>query len=147
MHHTILLVEDDPNDVLLIQRAFQQNGDSLNLIVLSDGEAALKYLEKARQEDHTEEYPIPQLVMLDLKLPRISGFEVLEWIRNHPRYRHLPVVVFSSSSMQEDVNMAYDLGVNSYLLKPVDYDQMIRVANLICEYWLKLNISPLPTLT
>src|SRR5438093_7191297 len=117
---TILLAEDDPNEVLLLQRALVKASlttDSLK--VVSDGEDAMAYLSVQGIYADRGRYPLPALLLLDLKMPRKSGFEVLSWLRKQPQLRYLAAVVLSSSNNHHDVRLAYELGANSYLMKPV----------------------------
>lgn len=136
--YTILLVEDDHNDVLLIRRAFQKVNIANPIIVLGDGEQAISYL--AGREPYANR-TLPILVLLDLKLPRKSGHEVLEWLRQQQRLKRLPVVVLTASSESSDVNRAYDLGANSYLVKPVTFDALVEMVKTLNMYWLILNKS------
>lgn len=138
-NHTLLHVEDDPNDVLLLQRAFRKAGISLNIQSVSDGDKAVAYLSGAEGFGERDKFPQPSLVMLDLKMPRKSGLEVLQWIRHEANIRRLPVVIFTSSRHDEDVNRAYDLGANSYLVKPVGFDMLVEMAKMIHQYWLVTN--------
>lgn len=142
-HYTILLVEDDPNDVLLIQRAFRRANLVNPLQVVQDGEAAVLYLGGQGSYADRDRYPLPILILLDLKLPRLSGLEVLEWLRQQPRLKRLPVVVLTSSRENVDVNRAYDLGANSYLVKPVAFDGLMEMVRTLNQYWLILNEKPI----
>ena len=140
--YTILLVEDDPNDVLLIQRAFRKS-DVVNPIqVVGDGEEAIAYLSGRGPYADRERYPLPVLLLLDLKLPRKSGFEVLEWLRQQPGLKRLPVAVLTSSAETPDINRAYDLGANSYLVKPVRFEGLLRMVQTLNLYWLIINEKP-----
>jgi CheY-like chemotaxis protein len=141
-NYTILLVEDDPNDVLLIQRAFRKAKLTDAIQVARDGEEAVNYLAGHGAYADRNRYPLPVLVLLDLKLPRKSGFEVLEWIRVQPGLRRLPVVVLTSSAEMLDINRAYDLGTNSYLVKPVSFDALLDMVKKLGVYWLILNEKP-----
>jgi CheY-like chemotaxis protein len=134
--YAILLVEDDHNDVLLIKRAFQKVNIANPIIVVNDGEQAISYL--AGREPYVDR-AVPMLVLLDLKLPRKSGHEVLEWLRQQPNIKRLPVVVLTASSESSDVNRAYDLGANSYLVKPVTFDALVEMVKTLNLYWLILN--------
>jgi DNA-binding response OmpR family regulator len=138
-NHTLLHVEDDPNDVLLLQRAFRKAGITINIQSVSDGDKAVAYLSGTDGFAERDKFPLPTLVMLDLKMPRKSGLEVLQWIRSEAKLKRLVVVVFTSSRHDEDVNRAYDLGANSYLVKPVGFDQLVEVAKTIHQYWLVTN--------
>ena len=135
-NYAILLVEDDHNDVLLIKRAFQKANIANPIIVVNDGEQAVSYL--AGREPYVDR-AVPMLVLLDLKLPRKSGHEVLEWLRQQPNLNRLPVVVLTASSESSDVNRAYDLGANSYLVKPVTFDALVEMVKTLNLYWLILN--------
>lgn len=140
--YTILLVEDEPNDVFLFERAFRKLNLSGNLQVASDGEAAISYLTGEGEYADRERYPIPSLVLLDLKLPRISGLEILSWLRQQPGLKRLLVVVLSSSKETIDINRAYDLGANSYLVKPVAFGTLVNIVKTLDLYWLAFNERP-----
>jgi CheY-like chemotaxis protein len=137
----ILLVEDDPNDVELIQLAFETYNFVNQLDIVIDGEQALHYLHGQSGESPT--YPLPRLVLLDLKLPKVDGIQVLQAIRSHPQTRELVVVVMTSSTENYDLSACYELGVNSYITKPLDFQQFIDVARQVGFYWMMLNrVSP-----
>ena len=142
MSDTILLVEDNGDDVLLIRRAFRQAGAAAALRVVGDGDAAVAYLQGSGAFADRTAHPLPRLVLLDLKLPRRSGLEVLQWLRAEPALRTLLVVVLTSSGERADVDRAYALGANSYLVKPVDYDNLLRMAAALDLYWMRLNEPP-----
>jgi len=139
---TVLLVEDNPDDVLLTRRAFAKVHSPAPLEVVVDGEEAIDYLRGAGTYADRERFPLPLLILLDLKLPRRSGFEVLEWLRGQPGLRRLPVVVLTSSGQSPDVNRAFDLGANSYLVKPVRLDDLVNLIKTLNLYWLLLNEKP-----
>ncbi len=141
-HYTILLVEDDPNDVFLIQRAFRKANLANPIQVMNDGEAAVLYLSGQEPYADRDRYPLPMLMLLDLKLPRRSGLEVLEWLKQQPKLKRLPVVVLTSSREHTDLNRAYDLGANSYLVKPVAFDSLLNMVQTLNQYWLIINESP-----
>ena len=138
----ILLVEDNENDVLLIKRAFRKAKIVPSMSIVSDGDEAIAYLSKTGKYADSQKYPIPLLILLDLKLPRRSGLEVLAWIRQQPHLKHLLVVVLTSSQENYDLNQAYELGVNSYLVKPVYFQDLVTLIELIDTYWLKTNKIP-----
>jgi CheY-like chemotaxis protein len=140
--YTILLVEDDPNDVLLIQRAFRKANLANPIQVMNDGEAAVQYLSGQEPYADRDRYPLPMLMLLDLKLPRRSGLEVLEWLKQQPKLKRLPVVVLTSSREHTDLNRAYDLGANSYLVKPVAFDSLLNMVQTLNQYWLIINERP-----
>lgn len=138
----LLLVEDNPDDVLLIRRALRKLGLLVNLVVLEDGEAAVAYLDGHAGFADRRLHPVPQVVLLDLKLPRRSGHEVLEWIRAQAHLDTTPVVVLTSSNEDEDLLRAYRGRANSYLRKPVAFDALASLVALIHHYWLRANVTP-----
>ena len=142
---TILHVEDDPNDVLLIARAFRKAEVPAQLQVVNDGEQALHYLSGTNSFSERDRFPLPSIVLLDLKLPRKSGIEVLEWIRSRPGFKRIPVVMLTSSKQPVDINRAYELGVNAYLVKPVNFDGLIEMVKTLDAFWLRFNEHPSAT--
>ena len=137
----LLLVEDNPSDVGLTERALEKARIANQLVVAEDGQEALDYLLGAKTgEGGTGE--LPALVLLDLKLPRVSGLEVLRRIRSNPRTRRLPVVILTTSKEEQDVASGYDLGANSYIRKPVDFRQFAAAVEQLGLYWLVLNEAP-----
>ncbi len=134
----ILLVEDNPNDRLLTQRAFKKSNLGNDLVMVNDGEEALAYLFGTGS---TEPKPLPVLVLLDLKLPKVDGLEVLQHIRSNERTELLPVVILTSSKEQDDLVRSYKLHVNSYVRKPVDFTEFVAVVQQLGLYWLVLNES------
>lgn len=139
---TVLLVEDNPDDVLLTNRAFKRANLINPIQVVDDGDRAVAYLSGAPPFDDRGRFPLPVLILLDLKLPRRSGLEVLKWLRAVPGLRRLPVVVLTSSADSGDVNNAYDMGANSYLVKPVGFDALFDMVKVLQPYWLILNQQP-----
>lgn len=137
----ILLVEDDPNDVELIQLALESYNFVNQIDVVMDGEKALTYLQGRAGELFAT--PLPRLVLLDLKLPKVDGIDVLRAIRNHPRTRELVVIVMTSSAENQDLRACYDLSVNSYIVKPLDFQQFIEVTRQVGFYWMMLNQLPM----
>ncbi|BAN35673.1 response regulator with CheY-like receiver domain and winged-helix DNA-binding domain [Sulfuricella denitrificans skB26] len=136
---TILLVEDDTNDVLLFQRAYRKCKLANPLQIVGDGEAAQDYLAGSGKYADRESYPLPALVLLDFKLPRMSGLEVLAWMRSQTSLKRVPVVALTSSRERSDVNRAYDLGINSYLVKPVAFDNLMQLVKALGLYWMIMN--------
>jgi CheY-like chemotaxis protein len=136
-HAVILLVEDREDDVLLIRRAFKKAGLDTPLHVVADGNEAIAYLSGERQYANRAEHPLPDLILLDLKMPGLDGFEILAWIRQQPGIRGIAVVVLTSSDQIRDVNRAYALGANSFLVKPIDFENYTELSRLIHEYWMK----------
>jgi CheY-like chemotaxis protein len=139
---TILLVEDDENDVLLVQRAFRKAGVANPLRVLGDGDAAVAYLSGEGVYADRRVHPLPGLLLLDLKLPRRSGLEVLGWLRQQRGLGRLITVVLTSSRESSDVNRAYELGANSYLVKPVLLGDLVEMVKRLDLYWLLTNEKP-----
>lgn len=137
--HTILLVEDNPKDVFLVQRALRKAEISTPLQVVGDGDAALQYLSGESPYSNRAAHPLPVVVLLDLKLPRRSGAEVLTWIRQQPLLRRLPVVVLTSSREYADVNRIYDLGANAYIVKPTDFEQLVNVLKTLNLHWISYS--------
>jgi CheY-like chemotaxis protein len=137
--HTILLVEDDPTDALLFQRTFDNRSSIPKpLQVVSSGEQAISYLDGQGAFADRELYPLPTLVFLDLKLPGVSGFEVLTWMRQQPKLSRIAVVVLTGSRKSLDVYRAYELGANSYLAKPVQPEDIAGLAKSLKLPWLEL---------
>lgn len=140
---TILLAEDEANDVFLMQRAFRKANLVNPLQVVSDGVEAISYLNGESRYADRNAFPIPTLVLLDLKLPRRSGLDVLEWVRQQTTpIRRVPIVILTSSKQSIDVNRAYDLGANSYLVKPVDFEGLLGLVKALDLYWLNLTQKP-----
>ena len=138
----ILIVEDREDDILLMRKAFEKASVSNPVHVVHDGEEAIAYLSGEGQYANRAEYPLPILVLLDLKLPRRDGFEVLAWIRRQPGILGLPVVVLTSSTEIRDVNRAYQLGANSFFVKEVDFLGTVDLTKLLKTYWLKKSLTP-----
>jgi two-component system response regulator len=139
MEKKILLVEDNPSDVELTIRAFGKSRIANELIVAEDGQEALDYLAGHGKWQGRDIYDLPALTLLDLKLPKVSGLDVLRAIRGEPRTRRMPVVILTSSREEQDVAMGYDLGVNSYICKPVDFTQFVAATGHLGLYWLLMN--------
>jgi CheY-like chemotaxis protein len=139
----ILLVEDNPLDAELTTRALQNGGLANKLLWVKDGQEALDFLfrdgEYAGREDSA-----PRLVLLDLKMPKVDGMEVLKAVKANERTRRIPVVVMTSSQEEKDVAQTYDMGVNSYVVKPVDFNSLAELARQAGYYWLAINRTPTP---
>lgn len=142
--NTILLVEDNPDDVELTLRAFARAKVANEIIVVRDGEEALEYLFATGRHQGRNPNELPQVVLLDLKLPKVDGHEVLRRVRAHETTRRLPVVVLTSSNEERDIIGSYDLGANSFVRKPVDFSEFIDAARHLGLYWLVLNCTPPP---
>jgi CheY-like chemotaxis protein len=138
---TLLLVEDNPDDVELVQRAFRRTGFSIRILTVADGEQATQYLSGAALYADRHAYPLPDLVLLDLKLPKLDGHGVLAWVRAQALFDTLPIVVLSSSGEREDIAAAYQAGANSFLRKPFDFAALQNLLGLVYQYWLESNRS------
>ncbi len=139
---TILLVEDDPNDEALTRRALAKNNIKNEVVVAHDGVEALEYLFGTGAHAGRDTRVLPQVVLLDLKLPKLDGLEVLKRLRADARTKLLPVVVLTSSKEEQDVLKSYTEGANSYIRKPVDFDQFVEAVRNLGLYWLVLNEAP-----
>jgi two-component system, response regulator len=138
----ILLVEDNADDEILTLRAFHKNNFLNRVVVARDGVEALDYLFGAGAYAGRDPSVHPQLILLDLKLPKVDGLEVLRQLRGDPRTRRIPVVVLTSSNEERDLVVSYDLGANSFIRKPVDYDQFVEAVRHLHSYWMVLNEPP-----
>ena len=135
----IVIVEDDPRDAELTLRALKKNNLANNVLVAEDGEEALDFFFcRGKYESRSFENP-PKVVLLDLKLPKVSGLEVLRQVKGDKRFSHIPIVVVTSSREEPDMKEAYDLGVNSYVVKPVDFDKFVSAMSNLGLYWLLVN--------
>ena len=141
----ILLVEDNPTDAELTMRALKHCRLANQVVHVKDGEAALDYLFGRGPHAHQPLPPPPRVILLDLKLPKVDGLEVLQAIREDPRTRLIPTVVLTSSNQEQDVVKSYQLGVNSYIVKPVDSDQFLEAVRNLGLYWILLNEPPSKT--
>lgn len=141
MAKVILYVEDDENSVFFFKEAMKRAGSDYLMHVASDGQMAIDYLEGAGVYQDRQAYPLPRLVLLDLKLPRVMGLEVLKWIRCEAK-SVVPVIIMSASESREDVAEAYRLGVNAYLVKPLQIKELWEIARMIQEFWLTKNTPP-----
>src|SRR6266404_2573296 len=138
----ILIVEDNELDRVFIRRAFGKARVVNPLLEVQTGEEAIDYLKGEGRYANRGEYPLPDLVLLDLKLTGITGFQVLKWIRQQPELKALRVVVLTGSTAIEDINLAYQLGANSFLAKPMDFDSFVQVAGAVAGYWIWMNETP-----
>lgn len=135
----ILLVEDNPNDVELALRALKKNNIANNIVVISDGEQALDFIYGHGKYEGRDTNSRPRLILLDLKLPKVDGLEVLKVLKSDIDTKSIPVVMLTSSKQECDIVESYRLGVNSYIVKPVDFDNFIESINKIGFYWLLMN--------
>jgi two-component system response regulator len=139
MNRVILLVEDNAGDEALTLRAFKKNNIVNDVMVVRDGVEAIDYLFATGTHASRDKDQMPQLVLLDLKLPKVNGLQVLQRIRSDPRTKRLPVVIFTSSNEEEDLINSYNLGANSYVRKPVEFEQFLEATKQLGLYWLVLN--------
>ncbi len=132
----VLYVEDEEMDRFLLRRAFDKAGQGTSLQTVNDGQAAINYLSGEREYADRQKHPMPTVVLLDLNLPEVHGFDVLEWIRAQPAHRHLPVVIFSSSEREEDQARARQLGANEFVKKPGSGLRFQDVVQMLNERWI-----------
>jgi DNA-binding response OmpR family regulator len=142
MNNTILLVEDSADDVFFMRRAFQLAGMAVSLKVAEDGAQAIEYLSGAGAFNDRSQNPLPAAVLLDLRLPRVPGFDVLKWIRSQTSLDWIPVLVLTSSREERDMQKAYELGANSFLTKPSDANELTAMVKSLAEYWIGFNTVP-----
>jgi CheY-like chemotaxis protein len=141
---TILLVDDSDDDTFLMYRAFEKAHLINPLIRVNGGEEALTYLGGEGKFADREKYPLPFLLLLDLKMPRVNGFDVLRWLREQDHLKEMLVVVLTSSTREPDINLAYELGADSYLTKLAGFDELVQLLNRLKGYWLITNVRPPP---
>jgi len=137
-HVTILHIDDDPNDVMLFEHACQKAGVYFDLHAVHDGDDAIAYLGGTGAFADRTKHPFPQLILLDLKMPRVNGFDVLGWIRSREEFKKLPVIVLTSSNHETDVKHAHALGASTYLVKPVGFDSLVELAKTVQNFWQNL---------
>ncbi len=138
----ILIAEDREDDILLIRRALKR-AEVLNPIqIVRNGEEAISYLKGDGKFANRDEFPLPSLLLLDLNMPRTDGLEALRWIREQPGLKALRVIVLTSSDHLHDVNQAYELGANSFLVKPMDFEDFIGIGHFLKDYWLRMDQAP-----
>lgn len=140
--HAILLVEDNPADVKITQRALRESAMPVELLIARDGEEAVAYLQRQGRHAHDPDWRRPDLILLDLNLPRLTGRQVLERIRGTPAVCAVPVVVLSTSHRLEDVQDMYNTGANTYIEKPQDFNRFVEVLQAIRRYWLETALLP-----
>jgi CheY-like chemotaxis protein len=138
----ILLVEDNRLDIELTLDAFKEARLGNSVYVAKNGEEAMDYLLGRRQFGDREEYPLPDIILLDLKMPGMDGFEVLRRVKAEPEVKRIPVIILTSSREEGDLALSYDCGANSYLTKPVSFEGFLKVVQQVQDYWLILNIGP-----
>jgi CheY-like chemotaxis protein len=140
----LLVAEDNVIDAILLERIIQRCGSSFQMIRIDHGEAAIDYLQGKGAFGDRSKYPLPDLLLLDLKMPRKDGFAVLQWRQETPVFAGLPVIVFSSSNLREDVSRAFALGANSYVVKPGNPERLERMVKALHEWWSEFNLAAPP---
>jgi len=138
----VLVAEDDPTDAFFLERTFSKMGVPVSLHFVRDGQEVVDYLRGELSFADRRAHPMPDLLLLDLKMPRLDGFDVLNWLRQQPILKRLPVIIFTSSGESQDINRAYDLGANSYLVKPHAVDDLVGLVERFKDYWLEVNKTP-----
>jgi CheY-like chemotaxis protein len=138
----VLMVDDNHNDTELTRLAFQQAKITNPLKIMWTAEDAMAYFDAVVESANGEKEPLPDLILLDLKMPKVDGFEFLAWLKSKPELSKIPVVVLTSSDHQRDVNQAYTLGANSFLVKPFDFAEHVRLAKTVRDFWLVQNKLP-----
>ena len=142
MSNTILLVEDEENDIFFLKHTFKEVGILNPLQIAQDGREAMDYLSGNGEYADRKRFPLPCLTLLDLKLPRVMGLDVLKWMREQPALRTLIVIILTSSRLKPDIEMAYQLGANAYVVKPSTPPELRDIATGIKQFWLQLNHGP-----
>ena len=140
----ILLAEDDPNDVMLMQMALAKSGLTLPVQVATDGADAMAYLKGEGQYADREQYPFPRVLITDIKMPRVSGLELLKWLQDHPECNLIPKIVLSSSQQEKDVTRAYQLGTNCYFVKPRTFSELKELVRVAIDFWSACELPDLP---
>jgi CheY-like chemotaxis protein len=139
---TILLADDDPDDRQLTRDAFEENRLANSLDCVEDGEELLEYLHRRGKYSSLKDAPLPGLILLDLNMPRKDGREALKEIKAHPEFRRIPIVVLTTSKAEEDILRTYDLGVNSYITKPVTFKSLVEIVRVLGRYWFEVVELP-----
>lgn len=139
---TILLADDDPDDRQLTSDAFKENRLANSLVCVEDGEELLEYLQRKGRFENLRNTPLPGLILLDLNMPRKDGREALKEIKEHPEFRRIPIVVLTTSKAEEDILRTYDLGVNSYITKPVTFKSLVEIVKVLGRYWFEVVELP-----
>jgi len=135
-HMTILHIDDDPNDTALLQAAIRHAALSYSIVNVQDGDDAIDYLSGAGGYADRLRYPLPSLILLDIKLPRQTGHDILKWIRENPQFKQVPVIVLSGSELKDDIKQAYVAGANSYLIKPIGFEALVALVKNLGAVWL-----------
>lgn len=140
--HPILLAEDDENDVLILKRALKKAEISNPIHVVSNGEEVIAYLRAEGKYSNRQQFPFPRFLITDLKMPKMSGMEVLKWLNAHPECSVIPVIVLTSSKEEKDIVEAFRLGANSYMVKPANFDDWLQMVKTTFEFWCRWSEKP-----
>jgi CheY-like chemotaxis protein len=140
----ILMVEDEAHDVEFLRRAFTRVGIGNPLRAVANGEEAVRYLQGEAAYGDRATFPLPRLLVTDLKMPQMGGLELLQWIQRHPAFRLMPAIVYTSSTSQADVDAAYAAGASGYMVKPVSLAELERMVKIIADYWRLTRLPRLP---
>lgn len=143
---TILVAEDDPDDSQLLKEAFRENRSTHQLMFVENGEELINYLSHVGKFSDASTYPVPALILLDLNMPKKDGREALKEIKNNPEIKDIPIIVLTTSRSEEDITRCYDLGVNSFIIKPVSYSSLVSMVDILEKYWLQTVVLPLTTI-
>ena len=141
-NNTVLVVEDDPDHYLLFELAARRAGTCAHFRHATDGNEAMQYLGGAGVFADRGTHPLPAMILSDLKMPRMNGLELLQWVRLQPLLKRIPFILLSSSSLASDINLAYDQGVSSYLVKPNALDDLVQILSWVTHYWMQVNELP-----
>lgn len=133
----VLIAEDNPEDILLLKKALERAGVKARTQFVRDGEEVLLYLQGLGPYSHRDAYPLPNMIILDIKMPKRSGLEVLQWLSEHREFAVVPTVVLSSSNLESDVRKAYHLGANTYFVKPSSFEELVNTVKALQVYWAK----------
>ncbi|MBD2448679.1 response regulator [Nostoc sp. FACHB-152] len=137
----LLLVEDEPGNILLIKRAMSKLKRNIQIQAVEDGEQAVNYLKKTREDACINQYPIPSVILTDIKMPRMNGMELLAWIKQQPEFVNLPVIMLSSSGEIEDINRATELGASTYLVRPGSFTELVEIMQQVASYFNSDSVS------
>ncbi len=137
---TILLVEDNDHDIFFVKRATQKIGPSHRVFAVHNGEQAIRYLQGEGPHRDRQKFPLPNLILSDLKMPRMDGLEFLKWLRGQAAWAIIPIIILSGSGLDVDVREAYSLGANSYFTKPSDHSKLVKILTHVCEYWAEAQL-------
>lgn len=142
--HPILIVDDNENEAFFLSRAFKKAGLHNPVCFLEDGEDAIAYLKGDGEYADRHRFPFPKIIMLDMKMPRLGGLDVLRWIRDHDDCRIIPTMIYSHSRLEEDVKQAYRLGANAYFYKPSATEDLEKLVSAIANFWQLVEVPPTP---